>query len=218
VRKLLLSCRTGPASVRDVCVHTDRMSSLPDRLPAPPLELRRWSSSHLPDLMAAIERSVEELGLWFPWAAGGVPSVDEERQVLAAGVGDFDRDVDWSYSLFESSSGELVGGCGLHRRRADCLEIGYWVRSDRHRRGYATAAARCLTDAAFAGVHDAVRVEIRMDRANLASARVPAKLGYRMDGEEAHEPLARGHTGRRLIWALTRDRWSAGHDGSGDVS
>ncbi|MCU1502271.1 MAG: putative acetyltransferase [Ilumatobacteraceae bacterium] len=185
------------------------MSLLSDRLPAPPLELRRWSDADLPDLMSAIELSVEELGLWLPWAAEGVPSVDEERSVLAAGVVDFDQDVDWSYSLFESSSGELVGGCGLHRRSTDCLEIGYWVRSDRHRRGYATAAARCLTNAAFACVTDAVRVEIRMDRANVASARVPAKLGYQLDGDEAHELLARGHTGRRLIWSTTRDRWSA---------
>jgi RimJ/RimL family protein N-acetyltransferase len=185
------------------------MSLLPDWLPAPPLELRRWSNTDLPELMAAIELSVADLGLWFPWAAQGVPSVGDERDVLAAGVVDFDHDVDWSYSLFESSSGELVGGCGLHRRRADCLEIGYWVRSDRHRRGYATAAARCLTDAAFACVSDADRVEIRMDRANVASARVPAKLGYQLDGEEPHELLARGHTGRRLIWSMTRDRWSS---------
>jgi RimJ/RimL family protein N-acetyltransferase len=185
------------------------MSLLPDRLPAPPLELRRWSDADLPDLMAAIELSVADLGLWFPWAADGVPSVGEQRNVLAAGVVDFDQDVDWSYSLVESDSGQLVGSCGLHRRSADCLEIGYWVRSDRHRRGYATAAARCLTEAAFACVIDAVRVEIRMDRANGASARVPAKLGYLLDGEEVHEVLARGHTGRRLVWSMTRDRWSA---------
>lgn len=189
---------------------------LSERLPAPPLELRRWSVADLSDLMAAIELSVEDLGLWFPWAAEGVPSVAAERSVLAAGVVDFDRDVDWSFSLFESSSGELVGGCGLHRRSAGCLEIGYWVRSDRHRRGFATAAVRCLTDAAFAGVGDAVRVEIRMDRANVASAGVPAKLGYQLDGEEVHEVLARGHTGRRLIWSMSRDRWPATQSASRD--
>ena len=190
------------------------MSSLPDRLTAPPLELRRWSAADLPALMAAIELSVEELGLWFPWAADGVPSVGAERDVLAAGVADFDQDVDWTYALYEPSAGELVGGCGLHRRAVDCLEIGYWVRSDRHRRGYATAAARCLTAAAFACVHDVGRVEIRMDRANGASAGVPAKLGYCLDGEEAHARLARGHTGRRLIWSMTRDRWPAALDQS----
>jgi ribosomal-protein-serine acetyltransferase len=183
------------------------VSSIPDRIAAGTLELRRWRPDHLPQLMAAIEVSVTDLGLWFPWAADGIPSEQSERDGLEAGVLAFDQDADWSFSLFEASSDELVGGCGLHRRDGDGVEVGYWVRSDRHRRGYATAAARALTDAAFAFVEGAARVEIRMDQANVASAGVPAKLAYELVGEEAHEKLARGHTGRRYIWAMTRDRW-----------
>jgi len=144
-----------------------------------------------------------------PWAADGVPSAESERRVLATGMVEFDRDIDWSFSLFEASSAELVGRCGLHRRSGDCLEIGYPVRSDRHRRGYATAAARCLTDAGFAYVLDVARIEIRMDRGNVASVGVPAKLRYELYGEEAFERRARGHTGRRLISSMTRDRWTA---------
>ena len=48
------------------------------------------------------------------------------------------------------------------------------------------------------------RVVVRMDRANVASARVPAKLGYVLDEEESREWLARGHTGRGLIWSMSR--------------
>jgi RimJ/RimL family protein N-acetyltransferase len=99
-------------------------------------------------------------------------------------------DVGQSNRLGRSAS--VVGGCGLHRRRAECLEIGYWVGSDRHRRGYATAAAQCLTDSGFACVDGVARIEIRMDRANVASAGVPAKLGYELAGEAAYDKLARG--------------------------
>src|SRR4051794_30509905 len=158
--------------------------------------------------MAAIELSVERLRLWMPWAADAVPSAEAERRVLATGMVEFDRDINWSFSLFEASSAELAGGCGLHRRSGDSLEIGYRVGSDRHRRGYATAAARCLTDAGFAYVLDVARIEIAMDRGNVASVGVPAKLGYELDGEAAFESLARGHTGRRLIWSMTRDQWT----------
>ena len=183
------------------------MSLLPDTLWAESLELRRWSPAALPELMLAIESSIDDLSLWMHWASDGVPSIEHERNVLVASAVNFDDDVDWSYSLFEIASGELVGGSGLHPRSSTCLEIYYWVRSDRHRRGYATRASRCLTDAGFAFVADADRVEIRMDQANAASARVPAKLGYRLDGDEQHERLARGHTGRRLIWSTARDQW-----------
>jgi RimJ/RimL family protein N-acetyltransferase len=38
------------------------------------------------------------------------------------------------------------------------------------------------------------RVQIRMDAANAASARVPAKLGYRLLGDVQREVEAPGHT------------------------
>ena len=78
------------------------------------------------------------------------------------------------------------------------LEIGYWVRSDRTGRGYATSAARILTDTGFDCCPDVDRIEIRCHPANLASAAVPPKLGYRLDTSG---------TGGDLIWAVTRADW-----------
>lgn len=46
---------------------------------------------------------------------------------------------------------------------------------------------------------------IRMDQGNLASAAVPPKLAYRLDGEEAFRDLVTsGHTGKGWIWSRTR--------------
>jgi RimJ/RimL family protein N-acetyltransferase len=148
--------------------------------------------------------------MWLPWAKQGVPSIESERRVLAAGAVDFDHDAGWGYSIVEIDTDELVGGCGLHPRDGHTrLEIGYWVRSDRGARGYATIAARRLTDAAFQFLTEAERVEIRMDVNNVASARVPMKLGFEFDGEEQREILTLGHTGQGLIWSTTRSRWTA---------
>jgi RimJ/RimL family protein N-acetyltransferase len=160
--------------------------------------------------MKAIECSIDELRMWMPWAKDGVPSLESERAVFAAGAVDFDRDIDWGYSMFEMQTDELVGGCGLHPRDAHTeIEIGYWVRSDRCGRGYATLAARCLTDAAYKIVAQAERTEIRMDVNNVASARVPMKLGFELDREEQRPIVTPGHTGHGLIWATTRSRWSS---------
>ncbi len=186
------------------------MSLLPNTLTAAPLVLRRWNQVDLPAVMGAIEVSIDELRMWLPWAKQGVPSIESERAVLAAGAVDFDQDTDWGYSIVEIDTDELVGGCGLHPRDGHTrLEIGYWVRSDRGARGYATIAARRLTDAAFQFVTEAERVEIRMDVNNVASARVPMKLGFEFDGEEQREILTLGHTGQGLIWSTTRSRWTA---------
>jgi RimJ/RimL family protein N-acetyltransferase len=68
----------------------------------------------------------------------------------------------------------------LHRRiAADALEIGYWIRADQVRRGFAVEAARALTEAGLA-VPDVVRIQIHCDPANVVSRRIPERLGYRL--------------------------------------
>jgi RimJ/RimL family protein N-acetyltransferase len=184
------------------------MSAMADSMRDGPIAIRRWDEAHLGSLISAIERSIDELRLWMHWAAEGAPSPESQRTVLQRAVADFDRDVDWQYSIFEAAGDALVGGCGLHRTASDdCAEISYWVRSDRHGRGYATAAARCLTSAAFGALPQLNTVEIRTDCANVASARVPEKLGYRLVRTESHEVLAHGHTGRRYVWSAARATW-----------
>jgi hypothetical protein len=86
----------------------------------------------------------------------------------------FDGDAKWAFAVLHSESDELVGSCDVRRVGTDEYEIGYWVRSDRTRRGNATSAASALTDAAFRYLR-AERVRIRMDQGNVASARVPPK-------------------------------------------
>ncbi len=180
------------------------MALLPDVLPAGVIELRRWRTTYLEEVMAAVAASFTELQRWMPWAQT-MPSAVEQRAVLEAAELAFDADREWRYLLFERASGNLVGAAGLHRRIGPGgLEIGYWVRSDRIGRGYATAAARALSVAAFTHVPDVQRVEIRMDIANLASAAIPPKLEFRLDHEEDREIQATGQTGRGLVWVLDR--------------
>ncbi len=80
---------------------------------------------------------------------GPLPTEEAELEFLREQERAFDSDEDYGYLLFERDSGELVGGIGLHPKEEKNAEIGYWVRSDRTGRGYATAAAGAVTDAVF---------------------------------------------------------------------
>jgi RimJ/RimL family protein N-acetyltransferase len=184
------------------------MPSLPECLQAGPIELRRWSLEYLDDVLVAVDASFSELHQWMEWAQS-MPERDAIRGFLEHTVGAFDADEEWQYCVVEPASGTVVGGAGLrHGRDVGELEIGYWIRSDRCGRGYATEAARALTSAAFAAPLVVARVMIRMDRANLASASVPRKLGYHLDGEVEREVVTPGHTGTGLIWTTDRKAWS----------
>jgi RimJ/RimL family protein N-acetyltransferase len=171
--------------------------TLPGVLQSERLRLVRWRHEYLDALMVAIEMSLAELGLWLPWAQE-MPTAEAERIVIEQG----------SRLLFEVDSDELVGGAGLHPRRHDSAEIGYWVRSDRHRRGYATEAAKTLVDAGFNYLPDLQVIEIHMDRANLASAGVPKRLVFKLLGEVERDQVTPGHSGRGLIWMTDRGTWA----------
>jgi RimJ/RimL family protein N-acetyltransferase len=173
------------------------MAHLPGELAAGPIVLARLTPEHIDELVSAAVASFVELHQWMTWAHN-VPT--------RADVADFfDDDVAWAYAMIERESGELVGSCdGRGVSGTSTVEIGYWVRSERTRRGYASASATALVDAAFRYL-DVDRVTIRMDEGNVASARVPAKIGFRLLGEEARKIETPGHTGKGLIWVLDRD-------------
>jgi RimJ/RimL family protein N-acetyltransferase len=148
--------------------------------------------------------SFDELHQWMTWAHE-MPTREVLVEFLIGAQAHFDRDEDWNYALIEKSSGAVVGSSGLHfKGDPRSREIGYWVRSDRTRRGYATSAARALSEAAFRFL-PIDRVTIRMDKANVASASVPPKIGFRLLGEEDRPLETPGHTGTGLIWIRDRD-------------
>jgi RimJ/RimL family protein N-acetyltransferase len=178
------------------------MTSPPETLSHGQVSLRRWRPDDAGALLAAVIESQEHLRLWMPWA----DPYDEDR------AAEFLRDCDaqWAsgggFAYAITVGGEIVGSAGLHNRVGDGgLEIGYWVHRDWTGRGIATAAAAALTDAALAlpGID---RVEIYHDAANLASGRIPAKLGYAKVGERPARdvwPAAPADVGIDVVWQFT---------------
>ena len=159
-------------------------------------------------LSAAILDSVHHLRPWMPWAAHEPLDPAARRALLTGWQEAWLAATDHHFGMWLDDV--VVGGCGLHARlTGPGLEIGYWVHAGHLRRGYATAAARALTTAAFTR-SDIDFVEIHHDRANLASGRVPAALGYLRIGEEPRTVLAPYEQGITVIWRVRRAAWASG--------
>ncbi|WP_053800000.1 GNAT family N-acetyltransferase [Streptomyces rimosus] len=93
--------------------------------------------------------------------------------------------------IIERDSELLVGSIGLFGSPGDGqVEIGYGLVASRRGRGYATEAARALTDFALAlpGVHTVVA---GAELSNPASMRVLEKAGFRRYATEEAENIAR---------------------------
>jgi RimJ/RimL family protein N-acetyltransferase len=155
--------------------------------PAPPVVLdlgdfvmRAWTTADASALRAALDSSEAHLRAWTPWVVDGkVPGLSLEER-LARHAADFAAGKEWVYGIFEPKGAVVLGGCGLHPRIGPgAIELGYWLATGHTGRGLATRAAAALTDVALADA--SIRhVEIRCDPQNAASARVPARLGYRI--------------------------------------
>jgi RimJ/RimL family protein N-acetyltransferase len=185
------------------------MAAFPDALTSERLRLVRMTRDAIDECLVAMELSFDALHRWMQWAAA-MPTQDSLYQFVSESTASFDADKGWGYFIREIDGGLLVGGTGLHRRGGDDeLEIGYWIRSDRTGRGYATEASRTLTDAAFAADLEIATVKISMDRANASSAAVPRKLGFGLCDEYEREKVTPGHSGNGVAWCMDREIWQA---------
>lgn len=183
------------------------MSSLPDEFLGTRLRLNRKTVDDVDDALQAVINSFNELHVWMKWAAS-MPSRDSIVAFTLDDVERFHSDERWSYWIRENDGGQLVGSASLDRRGiVGELEIGYWIRSDRTGRGYATEAASILTGAAFAYVPTTATVKISMDRANTASAAIPRKLGFLPVAEYEREIVTPGHSGTGSVWVTSREEW-----------
>ena len=176
----------------------------PERIDAGPVALRRHCVADAEAIAAAVSESLDDLRVWMPWATAEAATVSGQRARLAEVEPHWDQDTDYSYVIVVPDRQAVVGGCGLHRRIGPgAIEIGYWVGVAHQRRGYASAAAAALTDAAL-GLDGIERVEIHCDLANTRSRAIPHRLGYRLDRVEPDEVVAPGEVGQNMVWLKER--------------
>jgi RimJ/RimL family protein N-acetyltransferase len=177
------------------------MDRLPERIEAAGLLLRRWTVDDAEALGRLVADNARHLRPWMPWI-GEEPRTLAERIKLIQGW-----EKDWKAGgdvlLAVVRDGELAGSCGMHRRiGAGGVELGYWIAVPHLRQGVATAVAMALTNTAL-GLPGVDRVEIHHDVNNLASAGVPAGLGFEPVGEEPGDASAPAASGIERVWRAT---------------
>ncbi len=169
--------------------------------------LRRYQRDDAPALAVAVGESLEHLRPWMPWIALEPTTLEEREELLKRWDRDWAEGTQYSYGMFEGA--RVVGGAGLMRRIGkDALEIGYWVHPAFIGRGFATRAAGALTTLGLS-LPGVTRVEIHHDKANVASGRVPLKLGFEMVAEQPDKISAPGETGLSCVWRMDRASWAA---------
>lgn len=171
----------------------------PARIDLGDLLIRRWQLTDLAAQFEALTTSYDHIHPWMAWLS--TPrTLDDQRAFLATATAAWPTSGGgFNYGIFDLA-GTLLGAIGLHDRVGPAtLEIGYWSHVSHTGRGTITRATAALTEIALS-LPDIARIEIHCDAANLRSAAIPRRLGYRLDHYEPRPILAPAESGRGMVW------------------
>jgi ribosomal-protein-serine acetyltransferase len=161
---------------------------IPECLETPRLLLLAPHTGEAEEMNRAIVESAAELKPWMPWA-DPVPTLEATRIWCQRSLARYAAREEIYFRLYQREPRVYGGNVSLCRMDwgVPRFEIGYWIRTSLTRRGYATEAAKALTDFAMNALK-ANRVEIHMDELNVASRRVAERAGFSLEG------ILRNHT------------------------
>jgi [ribosomal protein S5]-alanine N-acetyltransferase len=135
-----------------------------------PVRLRRWREDDLPALVEALNDA--EIARWMPFPAPFTETDGREflaRQVAASG----------SFAM-TGENDALLGAVWVRDVGEGRGQIGYWTAALVRGRGVASEALRQLVDRAFELGYE--RLQLLVESANAASARVAENAGFRREG------------------------------------
>lgn len=192
-------------------------SPLPEAFHTDRLTIRFYQASDAAAFYEMIAGSRTSFQPWLPWAAS--EHLAPEQSVYF--IEKFRRDriepaaTDFTMGIFDRKTGVPLGGTGLHRIVPNTHEgeIGYYVRADAQNKGICTEATRGLITWAFTpqdkGGWGLRRIHIRCAARNLASQRVPRKIGLREEARLVQERWVPGMGwDDTLVWGVMADEWN----------
>ncbi len=161
----------------------------PDSFDTERLTIRAPRPGDAPEVVEAVNESLDELRPWTPWAREPTTLEFQETRLRRAMAEWITRE-NLRLHVYLKGTSTLVIGSGLHRMDwyAGKFEIGYWIRTRFAGLGYVTEAVSGIAAFAFKQLR-ANRVEIRCDARNLRSAAVAKRCGFLLEGILRHDSL-----------------------------
>lgn len=153
-------------------------------------------------VLEIVTRNYDHLRTFMEWAK---PDYDESdaRAWLDRAVGNPE-----AMNFLICRGDKMIGTMGFAEfdHAAGVTEIGYWIDREEEGKGIMGRACRRLVDFAFdeLGMN---RIQIRCASANVRSAAIPKKLGFRLEGIQRQHIMRNGKIYDFMIFGLLRDEW-----------
>lgn len=173
------------------------------------LVLRCWCVEDSKALRALLDKNAQHLRPHIPFMKNEPRSLAQTGQWLREIRASFDLDKHYRYAVLNKEDEVLMGEIMfIDREDSGQREMGYWLGEEFCGKGYITEAAAVMSRVGLE-IENAPRVEIHCDEENGASANIPRKLGYSLDGIlRARAHRSDSSKGNLMIWSLFPDQLS----------
>jgi len=157
--------------------------NLPEFIQTPRLKLQMPKAGFGGNLHEAITDGYEDYVKWLNWPQS-IPLAETLEEECRRHHADFILREFIRYLIIEKETDEIVGRCAFPSFQANWMipqfGISYFIRKSKRTNGYATEAAHAMSLLAFK-VFGAKKLEIYCDAENIASSKVPLKLGFKLE-------------------------------------
>ncbi|MFN7709548.1 MAG: GNAT family N-acetyltransferase [Holosporales bacterium] len=157
--------------------------NLPELIETPRLKLVMPQAGFGQKLYQAVCDGYEDYVKWLNWPKDK-PTVDGLEEECRRHHADFILREFIRYLVIEKATEEVIGRCAFPSFQANWaipqFGIAYFIRASKRSNGYAREAAHAMALLGFR-VLGAKKIEIYCDAENVASNRIPPKLGFKFE-------------------------------------
>ena len=166
------------------------------------VEIRPYQEQDAEALYRAVTESVKELCVWMPWCH---PAYSRKEAMEWIEVQAEARMRNTSYEFAIWADGTFAGACGLNRIALfdRVANLGYWTRTTKTCRGFASAAVKKLFEWALINT-ELNRFEIVAAVRNVPSNRVAEKVGAVREGILRKRVIVSGAPQDAVLYSLIR--------------
>ncbi|GHO49457.1 GNAT family N-acetyltransferase [Ktedonospora formicarum] len=169
------------------------------------IELRLSEMRYAEEYLNLIERNIEHLRPWMPWAAYE-QTYEGIQAYLRGSMQRFIDNMGLPTNLWYR--GQLAGAIGFPRMNWDkrMAEIGYWLDKDLQGRGIITRATSTLITYAFEE-YRFNKVEIHAATGNRPSRAVAERLGFTQEGIMRQVEWLNGKAHDMVVYGMLASEW-----------
>ncbi len=126
--------------------------------------------------------------------ANGVFSAEDVKNRLHTEIGNLEKHSVQYFPFYSLENGELIGCCGFrpYKDNKGIYELGFHLRKEYWRKGYALEAAMAMINYAFDTL-GAIELKAGHNPNNTASSKVLSRLGFQYECDEFYEPTGLNH-------------------------